>query len=275
MRDASSPTFRHSSESPQHGTYVIASALRTLRVLRAFSAPPHRLGLAEVVEKLGIERNQAYRSLKTLEAGGFLSPTVDARFELGPAASELATGATLFASGSLVEVAAPLLDRLSEQTGETVHLFMRVGDRAVCVDKRESRQSVRLVSVLGRSLPLHAGAVPKAILAALPAEERADVLDRLDQLPLYTERTVLDRALLELELDEIASRGYSVSNEDFDASARGAGAAIVTADGTVFGGLSVGGPSFRVTDELIARFAELVRVAAQEVSRRLILKGHD
>lgn len=276
MRDAAAPhTDANLEQARDHGPYVIASALRTLQVLRAFSAPPHRFGLAEVVEQLGVERNQAYRSLKTLEAAGFLLATTDARFELGPAASDLATGATLFATGSLLEIASPFLDGLSAETGETVHLFMRVGDRAVCVDRRESPQSVRLVSVLGRSLPLHAGAVPKAILAALPEAERNDVLTRLDELPHYTERTVLDRARLELELVEIAARRYSVSDEDFDASARGVGAAIMDADGNVVGGISVGGPSFRVNDVLLARFAQLVRVAAEQISRRLTLAGHD
>lgn len=267
------PPHREAGDGHEHNRYVIASAYRTLMVLRAFSEPPHQLGLAEVVTKLGIERNQAYRSLKTLEAAGFLGMGDNARFQLGPAASEVATAATRFESGSLVEVAAPLLDRLSGDTRETVHLFMRMGDQAVCVDRRESPQSVRLASVLGRSLPLHAGAVPKAILAFLPAAEREQVLERLAELPHYTDRTLRDPARLKRELAEIAERGFSVSDEDFDASARGVGAPIFSADGRVVGGISVGGPSFRVDDGLLAHFAQLVRAAAEEITRRLALTG--
>lgn len=253
---------------------MIASALRTLQVLRLFANPPHRHSLAEVVAILEMERNQAYRSLKTLEAGGFLVATADAKFELGPASSELSIGAARFAGESLSEAAAPTLDRLRRETSETVHLFMRVGDRAVCVDTRESPQSVRLVSVLGRSFSLHAGAVPKAILAALPEAEREKVLSELGTLHRYTERTVLDAERLRHELNLIAERGYSISDEDFDASARGVGAAIVTNDDSVVGGISVGGPSFRVNDDDLQRFAQLVHVAADEISRRLVLTGH-
>jgi len=43
-----------------------------LEVLKAFVEPPHRFGLAELVERMGLERNQLYRSLKTLEASGLL-----------------------------------------------------------------------------------------------------------------------------------------------------------------------------------------------------------
>ena len=76
-------------EARENGPYVIASALRTLQVLRSFAEPPYRFGLADVMAKLGLEKNQAYRSLKTLEAAGFLTATADARFTLGPAAAEL------------------------------------------------------------------------------------------------------------------------------------------------------------------------------------------
>lgn len=275
MRDALSlPDPVSANENARDGNrYVISSALRTLQVLRAFTVPPHRLGLADVVALLGTERNQAYRSLKTLEAAGFVTATDDARFELGPAAAELLLATVRSQGATLLEVAKPVMDRLSDETSETVHLFVRTGDRALCVDKRESTQSVRLVSILGRSLPLHAGAVPRAILASLPPAEREQVLGALPDLPRYTSRTLLDRAQLEAVLKEIHEQGFAVSDEDFDASARGVGAALFGADGAVIGGISVGGPSFRVDQDALSRFAKLVRAAAAEISRRLALAG--
>jgi DNA-binding IclR family transcriptional regulator len=64
-----------------------------------------------------------------------------------------------------------------------------------------------------------------------------------------------------------------VSDEDFDAFARGVGAAILAPDGTPLGGLSVGGPSFRVDDTTLHRFADLVRTAAHDIARHLALAG--
>lgn len=273
MREATTTLRSTNDRARERGPYVIASALRTLQVLRAFAAPPHRMGLADVVERLGLERNQAYRSLKTLEAAGFLIQADDARFEPGPAAVTLATTSIRFQSAGVIDVAGRYLDALSEATHETVHLFIRNGDRAVCVDRRESPQSVRLVSVLGRSLPLHAGAVPKAILAWVGDDERAAVLARLADLPAYTRRTVRDAAALEAELERIRARGYSLSDEDFDASARGVGVPIFGPDGVVVGGVSVGGPSFRVDDATIERFATLARATAADISRDLALSG--
>ncbi len=270
IRDVNAPEVH---ETRDGGQYVISSALRTLQVLRAFAEPPHRLGLAEVMARLRLEKNQAYRSLKTLEAAGFIVATDDTRFALGPGALELTLAATRSMGASLMEVASPFMDRLSVETQETVHLFMRLGDRALCVDKRDSTQSVRLVSVLGRSFPLHAGAVPKAILANLPESERETVLAALSTLPQYTDMTITDRERLSELLEEIRGLGYAVSDEDFDSAARGVGAAIFGEDGEVVGGISVGGPSYRVDHDVLARFAQLVRAAAVDISERLALAG--
>ncbi|HET8985535.1 MAG TPA: IclR family transcriptional regulator [Trueperaceae bacterium] len=269
MRDATVATLGETEVGRDRSPYIINSALRTLQVLHAFAMPPHKLGLADVVEKLGLERNQAYRSLKTLEAAGFLVPTDDARYEPGAAAAALATATMRFHNTAVIDVAGPLLDRLSEQTRETVHLIIRSGDRAVCVDRRESPQSVRLVSILGRSVPLHVGAVPKAILAWLPAREQDAVLAGLANQPVITDKSITDPQRLRAEIELIRQRGYSISDEDFDAHAKGVGAPIFGGEGAVVGGVSVGGPSFRVDDVTLNRFAGLVKEVAQEISTML------
>src|SRR6056297_2184478 len=234
--DAPPPT---TPEDPGRRPYVIGSALRTLEVLQTFARPPHRFGLAEIVESMGLERNQAARGR----------------------------------SVSLIDIARPFLDDLARATNETVHLFVRDGDHASCVDRRESPQGVRLASALGQSVPLHAGAVPKAMLAFVPPPEREDVLTRLASLPRYTDRTELDPRRLERELALVRSRGYSTSDEDYDPSARGVGAPVFDADGIVVAGISVGGPSFRIDDDVLAHFAKLVRAAAEGVTRQLALTG--
>jgi IclR family acetate operon transcriptional repressor len=274
MRDTLPPPPA-TNENPERRTpYLINSALRTLEVLQAFTVPPHRFGLADVIALLGLERNQAYRSLKTLEAAGFLMQTADARFELGPAAANLAVAGARVASSSIFDVVTPYLDHIAEQTRETVHFVIRRGNQAICIDRRESPQTVRLMTILGRSLPLHAGASPKAMLAHLPEQEANVVLERLAELPAFTDQTLLQRAELEAELARIRERGYAISDRDFDPSARGVGAHIQDAEGRIVGGISVGGPSYRIDDATLAHFGELVRRATTEISHHLALSGN-
>ncbi len=255
------------NQSPNQ--YVMNSSYRTLQVLLAFAAPPHRFTLTEVTQRMGLEKNQVYRSLKTLEEAGFLRTDADGRFSLTPILGVLAAASAGNQPSSLVDIAAPFMDRLASETGESVNLFVLVGELAVCVDRRDSTQRVRVASVLGQSVPLHAGAVPKAILANLPETERERILSRLSSYPRYTERTVMEPAKLRQELTQIREQGYSVSNGDFDLAARGVGAAIFDHSGQVTGGISVGGPAFRVDDPTLARFTELIVQVARAISRQL------
>lgn len=251
--------------------YVMNSAFRTLQVLLAFGAPPHRFSLAELTTRMGLEKNQVYRSLKTLEEAGFLRPEADGRFALTAVLGVLNAAAARSPQASLVELAAPALDRLAAATGESVNLFVLAGDSVVCVDRRDSPHLVRIASVLGRSVPLHAGAVPKAVLAYLPPPEQERVLAQLPGLVRYTDHTVLEPGALRRELELTRARGYSVSDEDVDEDGRGVGAPILDHAGEPVGGISVGGPSSRVGDDAIRRFGELIVPVARAISRQL---GH-
>lgn len=256
----------------EHNQYVLGSAYRTLRLLLAFGAPPHRFGLAELTTATGFEKNQAYRSLKTLEAAGFLRQADDGRFALTRAVHLLSAAVANEREPSLVVAAAPHLDALAAATGESVHLAALVGDQTVVLDKRESPHKVRLASVvIGQSVPLHAGAVPKAVLAFVDDDLRERVLRDLARLPRYAEGTELDADRLRVELAATRDRGYSISDGDFDGAARGVGAPIYAMGGVVAGGVSVGGPSFRVSLADLERFGALVVRSARAISAAL---GH-
>lgn len=249
--------------------YVINSALRTLELLKAFAQKPNRFSLAELSILTGTEKNQLYRSIKTLEVAGFLGLGADGRYRMTELLHVLSSNTATPPKASLPLLAAPYLDELAAQTGESVNLFVLHGDFAVCIDRRDSPHMVRLASVLGVTAPLHAGAVPKAMLAHLPEASQDRVLAGLANLPVYTDRTAQDSAALKRELAEIRERGYSISDEDYDASARGVGAPIFDGFGEVVAGISVGGPSFRVERETLSVFGALVVQKAREIALRL------
>ena len=266
-------TLKDPTTKPVNNRYIIASAYRTLEILRAFSTPPHRFSLAELTEMMALDKGQTYRSLKTLEEAGFLHYNDDGRFSLTPLLNVLSVAAIGGQSASLAELAAPYLNRLATETGESVHLFALVDDQAVCVGIRESKHSVRLSASLGATAPLHAGASPQAMLACLPSVEQERILAELPNYPKYTDQTLLDRAKLRETLARIRTQGYAVSDEDVDADARGVGAPIFDLTGAVVGAISVGGPSHRVDDATLHTFSTLIVQGAQAVSRQLGYAG--
>lgn len=253
--------------------YVIQSARRTLQVLLVFGKPPFRYSLAELVNATHYEKNQLYRSLKTLESVGFLAVGADGRFELTKVVNVLGAASAQGRTTSLVAVATPFLDELAARTCESVNLGVLAGDQVICVDHRESASMERLMLTVGQASMLHAGAAPKAILAHLPDARREEYLTRLPSLPRYANLTVRDVEALRADLAATRARGYSISEGEFDESAVCMGAPIYDHAGHVVAGVSVGGPRSRVPREHVPVLGRMAVEAANGISRALGYAG--
>jgi len=255
--------------APVTGRYAIDSALKTLQVLFAFAEPPHALSVAEIEQKVGLSKNQVFRCLKSMEEFGLVRLDQEGKYRVTPLIRQLASAAET--DPSLEEIAQPAMVQLQEMTGETVNLCCLVENHSVIVARRHSRHGVRLNVRLGERTGLHAGASPKAMLAFLPQETQEEVIAMLPSLHRYTDKTARDRDLFRRELQEIRTRGYSISDEDFEEGARGVGAPIFGREGSVVGGISAGGPISRVGPAQVELLGQLTALAARRVSRLL---GH-
>ncbi|GGR10570.1 IclR family transcriptional regulator [Deinococcus ruber] len=251
--------------------YLIQSAATTLEVLLTFGKAPYRFTPSEVAQHLQIERNQAFRCLRTLQHVGFVRQDEDERFVLTSLVEQLASASQ--GQPSLAKAAKVVMDELSQSTDETVNLFALEGLEALCVDFREGLRQVRLVTSPAERRSLHAGACPKAMLAYLPPAQQNEVLQSLPELPAYTPYTLLDAQKLQSDLESIRLRGYAISDLDVDEEARGVGAAIFGAQGQVVGAVSVGGPASRMTPARIEALGQQIVEAARLISRQLGFNG--
>ena len=108
--------------------------------------------------------SSTYRMLQSLTAIGWI--------DRGPRRGSYRLGLRLMTIGGLIEdsidireSALPYLRSLLHDVGATSFLCLRRDARAVCVERLEG-QSVRSLAMrLGGSLPLYAGAAPRALLA--------------------------------------------------------------------------------------------------------------
>jgi DNA-binding IclR family transcriptional regulator len=247
--------------------YAIESVMKTLQVLFSFCESPYRFSIGELEVLTGLSKNQVFRSLKSLEEFGLLRMEPDGHYVVTQVAYNLALAAE--PDAPIEELAQPIMDLLQQATEETVNLCCLLEGQCTIIARRHSKQGVRLMSRLGHRTPLHAGASPKAMLAFLPMEEQEKVLSMLPHYQKMTEKTVIDPDLLRVELDQIRKRGYSISNEDFEAGAIGVGAPIFDRNGKVIAAISAGGPIIRVSQESLAHFGQLTVDAANKLSRIL------
>lgn len=104
------------------------------------------------------------------------------------------------------------LERLSEQTGETIHLVVRDGLDIVYIHKVEAA-GMSMASRIGQRRPLYCTAVGKAILARQPFSEAKDIFDR-SEVKAITPNTIVSFSKLQQQLEEIQARGWALDEEE-------------------------------------------------------------
>ncbi|HEX6989704.1 MAG TPA: IclR family transcriptional regulator [Bacillota bacterium] len=246
---------------------------RALELLERFAGDPERdWSLTELADQAGLHKTTMLRLVKTLTRRGYLVRDEDSRrYRLGPMA--LVIGSAAAAGMSLRRVAVPVLRRLTEETGETCMINVRWGLEAVCIERVDGRNPVRVTYEMGRRGPLHAGSSGKTLLAFLPPHELAALLP---QLPLdrYTDQTITDRQALAAELEAIRRRGYCTSRGELDPGVCAVGAPIWDHEGRLAAGLTVVGPCHRWSGDHWRELARAVQEAARQISAGLGYVDH-
>jgi DNA-binding IclR family transcriptional regulator len=236
---------------------------RGLDLLLLFDENTPVLGAADIVERLALPRSTVYRFVRSLRAKGLLESRGRGLYRLGWRTVELGRLAAT-PSPRLAATAFPVMQALAASTRETVVLTVPRGLRAVCLERVESPEALRLSFTTGVELPIERGASAKVLLAFLDEQVQATVVECLAQ-----RQAGLDRARLLDELARIRAQGYAVTAEEVDRGAR-AVAAPIHADGRVMvAGLSVAGPLFRLDDARLPSLIAAVKAAAREIGTRL------
>lgn len=244
----------------------VQSLDRALRIL-AIVAEGSGLSLSEISAHSGLAASTAYRMLTTLENHGMVEfDTSDQLWSIGVETYRM--GAAFLRRRKLVDRARIVMQELMENTGETANLGVAEDDCVVFVSQVETHQAIRAFFRPGTRSPFHASGIGKAVLAHLEPERVGTIL-RKAGLQRYTDRTLSDISALAHDLAAIKHRGWSVDDEERHPGMRCVAAAIFNEYGEPIGGVSVSGPTVRVTPERLAEIGPLVRNAATEVTRMI------
>jgi DNA-binding IclR family transcriptional regulator len=133
---------------------------KAMAILAAVEREP--LALAGLVAATGIARPTAHRLAVALEVHGMVRRDDDGRFLLGPRA--IALGRAAADAYPLRDAAMPALRALRDATEESVQLYVREGDRRICVASLESPHGLRTIVAAGASLPLELGSAGAVLL---------------------------------------------------------------------------------------------------------------
>jgi len=243
----------------------VKSARRTVELLEAFAVRDAWLSLSELHAITGFPRSSLHGLLRTLcEAGWLEADAAAARYRLGMRA--LLCGTAYLDRDPAMRFARETLEDLRERTGFTAHYARRDGGQIVYLETRESRNSKRSVSRVGRALPAYSTALGKALLAELTQDEIAALYP--DSLPPLTPNTVSSVPALQQECDAIRARGFATEVEESTLGLRCVAAVVpYRIPGT--DALSCAIPLDQATDAEAMELGEILAEAATTLGRRL------
>ena len=244
---------------------AVGTLERGLAILLFFKRTPEA-SVADIAAALDLSRSTTYRIAERLRELGFLEVNATtARWRLGREAAQL--GVAALQSSDLMRIAPPVLLQLLEGTREAVNLAVFDSDSMVLIYREQGPQSVTISSRLGSRRPMHASSLGKAYMAALRADERHALIERLE-LKRFTPETIVDKDALERGLISVQKRGFADDSREFEQTLACCAAAVFDHRAVPVAAISVSGPAERILAKFDRIGAEVV-TAARAISARL------
>ncbi|MEW2395769.1 IclR family transcriptional regulator [Streptomyces sp. NPDC046862] len=246
---------------------MVQAVHRAVQILRELASGGPRLGVTELAERLGVAKPTVHALLRTLEIEGLVSQDRDSsKYQLGPNLVQL--GNAYLDTQELRTRSLTWADALANRTKEAVWVGVLTGDHVLIVHHAFRPEGAVQILEVGASIPWNTCALGKAIVAALPAEER----DRLlaGDLAVLTGASLTGREELDRHLRDVFRTGYAVEDQESAIGDAGIASPVFDRSGQVVGAIGIVGPVERMLDEPVRQeLAVAVRETARNLSRDL------
>ena len=223
--------------------------------------------LSEIAGALGQSPATVYRVLMTFQGRGFADFDPQSQvWSIGPAA--FLTGSMFLRRTSLVERARPIMRDLMEATGETANLGIERDGKVLFLGQVETHATIRAFFPPGTASEMHASGIGKALLSRMDDKRQREVL-AASQLEQYTPFTLTAPEAMIADLHATKTRGYAIDAEERNIGMRCIAAPVYNVFGEAVAGLSVSGPTSRITEDRITELANSVMDAAARLTRAI------
>lgn len=219
--------------------------------------------LTEISKAISINSSTTFRLLSTLTFHDYVTrDELSGEYRLGLACLELAHA--YYKGNELRQTALPELEKLRDETTETVHLATLDNMEIVYLEKVSGLHAVGLMSSrVGGRAPAFCTGVGKVLLAHLDADTVREHFEQAGLQP-HSATTIVELDELMPHLEQVRLQGYALDHGEHEEEVRCVAAPIFDIDGSVVGAISVSGPDGRMEPlednrELIERTLETAR----------------
>jgi IclR family transcriptional regulator, acetate operon repressor len=242
---------------------------RALTLLKVISSHDG-MSLTELSDATGLAPSTAHRLLGSLSGHELVSwEETSQKWSIGLEA--LRIGMAFQRRNKILLAGRPEMTKLMEATGETVNMAMLDRFEVVFVSQVECEATIRAYFRIGERRAAHASGIGKALLAHM-TEARIEQYLRDTPLTRFTTATLTEPEAMRAELASIRLHGWSLDNEEANSGMRCIAAPIFNEFGEARAGISLSGPTTRLTLERLPELGAMVGATAARISS--LIGGH-
>lgn len=265
-RNASSPGKRQTAKAAeQDGKYSVPVVRSTFRILEELARSEPQ-GLKEITQKTGIAKSTVFRILNTLTQIGYVIRDANRDYRISPVLGQLVNEEAF--NEELRRLSLPLMVELRDKYGETVNLGVQQFDKVTYIEVVPSEFALRLQESRGASVPAHASALGKAILAFSP-QDVVEQLVRHHHFESITPNTITSPDELMAEIKRVRTAGFAVDRGEGSLLAVCIGAPILNGQGNAVAAMSISGPASRFNPKRDSPVVATLLKGTAEISRAL------
>jgi IclR family transcriptional regulator, KDG regulon repressor len=248
----------------RHQRGGIQSISRAFLILEEIARAREGIALSELSKRVGLHNSTTFHIVKTMVSLGYVRQMRDTkRYHIGQPLFGLAAGA--LDEIEMVNHAMPVLEGLSQETGESCHFSVRSGDAVMVMARTSGQGAFQLTNRVGVLRPAHCTALGKVILASLRPDQLERFLARAE-LKAFSPKSITEPDLLRREIAEVRRNGIAFDDGEFDTEVRCVAVPVLDFSGQALGAIGISGPVWRMSIQTLQSHAAVVRRAASQLS---------
>lgn len=239
---------------------------RAINIVELLFERGESVGVSEIAGALNLPKANVYRILLTMQQRGYIEkePKTD-KYSLGY--SFIKIGEYVKKNVDIRKTAAPYMEKLAKETGETAYLCKLHNNEALIVETMDGEASA-LYSMVEAAVPLYCSALGRALMADFD-EEEIDAYIAEKGMVKRTISTITTKKELMQAIKRLKETGVCIEVEEYEYGMMCIAGTLRNAAGEVIGSMSVSGPTSRIRHKGEAFVIEKVKEACEDISRNI------
>jgi len=239
---------------------------KCIAILELLARSNNPLGVSEISKALCLNKSTVFNIVYTLDDGKILEKRADGKFQFGTRLYIL--GRAAGRASELIATVHPYLEEINQKTELSAFLGLRMGLRAVIIDKADSASNIKIHSEVGMRLPLLSGAAGRVLLSQLRDDELEDILAN-NGLQKFTPNSCIDKKKYKKLVLKARREGIAVDREEYIEGIRAFAVPIHSNRADTQIALWAVGFKKQITDENIPKQLEYFKALSREIMLKL------